>query len=197
MSLRELVEATLHGRDERLVAKCNVPAILQVLERWDIFEAETLASTMATSFAELQADMEQVAARSFLGLLKFTLGKATCPQPPETPSSAPPTTPFTEAPPFHQPPFYPPPMVPIVITIKCKKCKAGGELLACSFCTAVYHNTDACLGEAKLGESLAKSASFPWACPACWKKAAVSIQKVALKPTAQPAAGKKKRRKRS
>ena len=33
MSLRELVEATLHGRDERLVAKCNVPAILQVLER--------------------------------------------------------------------------------------------------------------------------------------------------------------------
>ena len=33
MSLRELVEATLHGRDERLVAKCNVPAILQVFER--------------------------------------------------------------------------------------------------------------------------------------------------------------------
>ena len=80
---------------------------------------------------------------------------------------------------------------------KCKKCKEGGELLACSFCTAVYHNTDACLGEAKLDESLAKSASFPWACPACWKKAAVSIQKVALKPTAQLAAGKKKRRKRS
>ena len=73
---------------------------------------------------------------------------------------------------------------------KCKKCKAGGgELLACSFCTAVYHNTDACLGEAKLDESLAKSASFLWACPACWKKAAVSIQKVALKPTTQPAAG--------
>ena len=80
---------------------------------------------------------------------------------------------------------------------KCKKCKEVGELLACSFCTAVYHNTDTCLGEAKLDESLAKSASFPWACPACWKKAAVSIQKVALKPTAQPAAGKKKRRKRS
>ena len=80
---------------------------------------------------------------------------------------------------------------------QCKKCKAGGELLACSFCTAVYHNTDACLGEAKLDESLAKSALFPWACPACWKRAAVSIQKAALKPTAQPAAGKKKRRKRS
>ena len=80
---------------------------------------------------------------------------------------------------------------------KCKKCKAGGVLLACSFCTAVYHNTDACLGEAKLNESLAMSASFPWACPACWKRAAVSIQKAVLKPTAQPAAGKKKRRKRS
>ena len=83
------------------------------------------------------------------------------------------------------------------VSCKCKKCKEGGELLACSFCTAVYHNTDACLGEAKLDESLAKSASFLWACPACWKKAAVSIQKAVLKPTAQPAAGKKKRRKRS
>ena len=84
MSLRELVEATLHGRDERLVAKCNVPAILQVFERWDIYELDTLASTLTASFAELQADMEQVAARSFLGLLKVTLSKATSPQPPQT-----------------------------------------------------------------------------------------------------------------
>ena len=71
-----------------------------------------------------------------------------------------------------------------------------GAVYECSFCTAVYHNTDACLGEAKLDEPLAKSASFPWVCPACWKRAAVSIQKAVLKPTAQPAAGRKKRRKR-
>ena len=45
---------------------------------------------------------------------------------------------------------------------KCKVCKAGGDgLLACSFCTAVYHNSEACLGEANaVSESLAKSASF-------------------------------------
>ena len=66
MSLREFVEATLHGRDERLVAKCNVPAILQVFERWDIYELDTLASTLTASFAELQADVEAVEARSFL-----------------------------------------------------------------------------------------------------------------------------------
>ena len=47
---------------------------------------------------------------------------------------------------------------------KCKVCKAGGDgLLACSFCTAVYHNSEACLGEAQVvNEALAKSASFPW-----------------------------------
>jgi hypothetical protein len=59
-------KATLRGRDERLVAKCNTPAILQVFERWDIYELDTLASTLTPSFAELQADVETVAARSFL-----------------------------------------------------------------------------------------------------------------------------------
>ena len=120
MSLRELVEATLHGRDERLIAKCNVAGILQVFERWDIFELETLASTLTTSFAELQVEMEAVAARSFLGLLKVTMGKCARFMPPETPSSVPPQSPFTETPPFFSQPLHPrPPMVvPIVITIK-------------------------------------------------------------------------------
>ena len=35
-------------------------------------------------------------------------------------------------------------------TGKCKKCKQVGALVGCSFCTAVYHNSDACLGEAKM-----------------------------------------------
>ena len=121
MSLREVVEATLHGRDERLVAKCNVAGILQVFERWDIFDLETLASTLTTSFAELQVEMEAVAARSFLGLLKVTMGKSARSVPPETPSSVPPQSPFTETPPFFSPPLHPPPppmVVPIVITIK-------------------------------------------------------------------------------
>ena len=81
---------------------------------------------------------------------------------------------------------------------KCKACKAGGdELLACSFCTAVYHNTEACLGEAMVAnEALARSASFPWACPACFKKGVAAVQRAVLKPTGQRAAGTKKPRKK-
>ena len=70
-------------------------------------------------------------------------------------------------------------------------------LLACSFCTAVYHNSEACLGEAWVAnEALAKSASFPWACPACFKKGVTAVQRAALKPTGQRAAGAKKSRKK-
>ena len=79
---------------------------------------------------------------------------------------------------------------------KCKMCKQGGELLACSFCTAVYHNSGACLGELKLSDELAASACFPWACPACFKKGVASVQRTVLKPTGQQAAGARKRRRR-
>jgi hypothetical protein len=81
---------------------------------------------------------------------------------------------------------------------KRKVCKVGGDgLLACSFCTAVCHNSEACLGEANVvSESLAKSASFPWACPACFKKGVAAVQRAALKPTGQRAAGAKKPRKK-
>ena len=77
-------------------------------------------------------------------------------------------------------------------------CKAGGDgLLACSFCPAVYHNSEACLGEAQVAnEALAKSASFPWACPACFKKGIAAVQRAVLKPMGQRAAGAKKPRKK-
>ena len=75
-------------------------------------------------------------------------------------------------------------------------CKSGSdELLACSFCTTVYHNSEACLGEARVANE-AKSASFPWACPACFKKGIAAVQRGALKPTGQRAAGAKKPRKK-
>ena len=83
---------------------------------------------------------------------------------------------------------------------KCKVCKkAGGELLACSFCTAVFHHTEECLGTARLAQkALLKSPSFPWACPACFKKGIASVQRTVLKPVGQrPAGAKKKKRKRS
>ena len=81
---------------------------------------------------------------------------------------------------------------------KCKACKAGGDgLLACSFCTAIYHNSEACLGEAQVAnEALAKSASFLWACPTCFKKGVTAVQRAALKSTGQRAAGAKKPRKK-
>ena len=80
---------------------------------------------------------------------------------------------------------------------KCKACKQQGDgLLAGSFCAAVYHPTDACLGEAKLAQAaLATSASFSWACPACFKKGVAAVQRAVLKPVQQRAAGAKKPRK--
>ena len=45
-------------------------------------------------------------------------------------------------------------------------------------------------------EALAKSALFPWACPACFKKGVTAVQRAALKPTGQRAAGAKKPRKK-
>ena len=61
-TLLAAVEATLLGRDERLVAKCNVPGIVAVFERWDIYDVDTLSANLATSFAELQRDLAPVAA---------------------------------------------------------------------------------------------------------------------------------------
>ena len=48
-----------------------------------------------------------------------------------------------------------------------------------------------------MDEALAKSASFPWACPACFKKGIAAVQRAALKPTGQRVAGAKKRKRRN
>ena len=74
-TLRAAVEATLLGKDERLVAKCNVPGILTVFERWDIYDVDTLSANLASSFAELHFDLAPVAALSFLALLKATISQ--------------------------------------------------------------------------------------------------------------------------
>ena len=47
MALLAAVEATLLGKDERLVAKCDVPGILAVFERWDIYDVATLSANLA------------------------------------------------------------------------------------------------------------------------------------------------------
>ena len=42
------VEATLLGKDERLVAKCDVPGILAVFECWDIYDVDTSTRSLQT-----------------------------------------------------------------------------------------------------------------------------------------------------
>ena len=127
MALLAAIEAALHGKDERLVAKCDVPGILAVFERWDIYDVDTLSANLASSFAELQRDLAPVAAMSFLALLKATISRVPSAPPPDTPSSAPPTTPFTQAPPCFSPLIHPPSpaTVPLVVTIK-----MNGKVLA-------------------------------------------------------------------
>ena len=93
MALLAAVEATLLGRGERLVAKCDVPGILAVFERWDIYDIDTLSANLASSFAELQKDLAPVAALSFLALLKATISRVPSASPHGTPSSAPSTSP--------------------------------------------------------------------------------------------------------
>ena len=61
-------------------------------------------------------------------------------------------------------------------TGKRKKCKQGGALLACSFCAAVFHNCNECIGDGTLvSEPLVKSSTFPWACPVCFKKGIAAV----------------------
>jgi curved DNA-binding protein CbpA len=68
MSIEELVQLTLHGKDERFSSKCDVDGIVEVFEGWDIYDLETLAATLESSFRELQASMANVAARSLFRL---------------------------------------------------------------------------------------------------------------------------------
>ena len=45
---------------------------------------------------------------------------------------------------------------------RCESCNKGGDLLACSFCNVVYHNTPACLGSNVLKRRLrTKTTSGP------------------------------------
>ena len=54
-----------------------------------------------------------------------------------------------------------------------------------------------CIGDGTLvSEPLVKSSTFPWACPACFKKGVAAVQRAVLKPTGQRAAGAKAKRKR-
>ena len=58
----------------------------------------------------------------------------------------------------------------------CKSCGDGVPLR--SFCAAVYHNSEACLGEAQVFDvTFADSATFPWVWPACFKKGVAAVHR--------------------
>jgi hypothetical protein len=104
MSVRESVEATLEGQDERLVARCDVPGILAAFDYFGIFDVATLLSSIETSPTALQLGLGSSAPQSFLGLLKTQLLRA-----------APPLSPIDAA--QAQAGAAPPPML-LVVTIQ-------------------------------------------------------------------------------
>ena len=89
MSLEEFINAILQGKDERLVNRCDVPAILTSLEDYDIYDIAILRATLDSSLDALQVHLHSQAGApaSFLPLLKAHL-------PP--PSPLPPALPFWE-----------------------------------------------------------------------------------------------------
>ena len=65
---------------------------------------------------------------------------------------------------------------------RCESCNKGGDLLACSFCNVVYHNTPACLGSNVLCEAAIANEDYEWACPKCFKIAVRELIKPKRKP---------------
>ena len=109
MSLREAVEATLVGRNPRLVERCNVQGIVDAIERYGIYDVDELSLALSASFGALQLQVGDAAPPVFLALLKAWLGAGPA-GPPSTPAMPmPPSTPSTGNPPAtlrsHQLPY--------------------------------------------------------------------------------------------
>ena len=100
-TLRDAVEATLVGRDHRLVERCDVDGILDgiltALDLYGIYDVEVLVENLQTSFGALQTQLGESAPPSFLALLKAQLGRSQPHTPP--PNNSQPHTPSTTAPP--------------------------------------------------------------------------------------------------
>ena len=121
MTVRDAVEATLVGRDVRLMQRCDVACIVAALEGYGCYDVPMLMDTLESSFGELQTEVGTAAAPAFLALLKAYLRKLADSTPPSTPQGAPPSTPSTGAPPSSSsvPPVEPAPTtLPVIITVK-------------------------------------------------------------------------------
>jgi hypothetical protein len=158
MTVRDAVEATLMGRDIRLVQRCDVDRIVVALEGYGCYDVPMLIDALESSFGELQMQVGTAAAPAFLALLKAHLRKPADSEPPSTPQGAPPSTPSTGAPPSYVPPFEPTPTwLPVISTVK-----FNGKTIAER--SSVSLLTTATWGEAarlRLGEQASNYASLP------------------------------------
>ena len=68
--VRDAVEATLLGRDSRLVARCDVDEIMSALESYGCYDLPMLSETLQASFGLLQSHVGAAAPPAFLALLK-------------------------------------------------------------------------------------------------------------------------------
>ena len=119
MSVRDAVEATLVGRDIRLVQRCDIDRIVAALDDYGCYDVHMLTDALEASFGALQMQVGDAAAPAFLALLKAYLRKQANSAPTSTPQSASPSTPPTGAPPSFVPPVEPAPTtLQVIITVK-------------------------------------------------------------------------------
>ena len=88
--VRDAVEATLLGRDSRLLARCDVDEIMSALESYGCYDLPMLSETLQASFGLLQSHVGAAAPPAFLALLKGYVCSQTDSLPLSTPQGAPP-----------------------------------------------------------------------------------------------------------
>ena len=73
MSIRAAVEATLEGRDQRLVDRCDVDGIVTAIELYGCYDDDELFDLLESSFGAVQTQLGNAAPPAFLSLLKARL----------------------------------------------------------------------------------------------------------------------------
>ena len=73
MSIRAAVEATLEGRDKRLVDRCDVDGIVTAIELYGCCDCDELFEVLESSFGAVQTQLGNAAPPAFLSLLKARL----------------------------------------------------------------------------------------------------------------------------
>jgi hypothetical protein len=121
MSVRDVVEATLLGRDKRLVERCDVEGIVTALELYGCYGVDMLTDTLESSFAALQTQLGNVPPPFFLALLKVRLRSREASAAESTPRRAQSSTPHRASPatPSTAEPLAAAPLIPVVVTVKC------------------------------------------------------------------------------